>query len=207
VTTGRTLALAIVAGLVAGVLTQIGQSVLPDLLRPVANAISPWLAVAFAVGAGAAGRRAAALGGSVALLFALVGYFGLVWLRFDLPPRLGGANLVWLLGALVGGPVFGLAGHWWRADDPWSRADAWRRAAGPALLGAAAIADGVYLSRIETVAASAPLFVVAGLLVPLVLGRTAGDRLRGLVALLPCLALGAAGFAALLVVYGLATGT
>ena len=73
----------------------------------------------------------AALGGSVALLFALIGYFGLVWLRFGYGPALGGANLVWLLGALVGGPVFGIAGRWWRTGGPR------QRASGAGLLGAA----------------------------------------------------------------------
>ena len=171
----RTVVVAVVAGLLAGSLTQLGQGVLPDLLRPVANAISPWLAVAFGVGAAAGSRRAAAAGGLVALVFALVGYFGLVFVRFGYPPSLGGANLVWLLGA--------------------------------ALLGAAAIAEGVYLSGIETVAASAPLFVIAGLLVPIVLGRSNANRIRGLAALVPCLALGALGYLVLLATYAFATGT
>jgi hypothetical protein len=188
-------------GLVAGALTQVGQAVLPDLLRPFANAISPWLAVAFGVGAAASSRRAAAASGLLALVLALVGYLGLVFVRLGYGPSLGGANLVWLLGAIVGGPVFGLAGRWWRTDE------GWLRALGAALLGAAAIAEGAYLSRIETVAASAPLFVVLGLLVPIVLGRANADRLRGLAALAPCLVLAGLGYAVLLATYALATGT
>jgi hypothetical protein len=201
VTPVRTVVVAVVAGLLAGSLTQLGQGVLPDLLTPAANAISPWLAVAFGVGAAAGSRRAAAAGGLLALVFALVGYFGLVFVRFGYAPSLGGANLVWLLGAAVGGPVFGLAGRWWRAHD------GWLGAVGAALLGAAAIAEGVYLSGIETVAASAPLFVIAGLLVPIVLGRSNANRIRGLAALVPCLALGALGYLVLLATYAFATGT
>jgi hypothetical protein len=197
----RTPVLAVVAGLVAGAVTQIGQGLLPDLLRPFANAISPWLAVAFGVGATASSRRVAGGAGLLALVAALVGYFGLVLVRFGYGPTLGGANLVWLLGAVVGGPVFGAAGHAWRREE------GWLRAAGPALLGAAAVAEGVYLSRIETVAASAPLFVIPGLAVPVALGRTNAERLRGLGAVVPCLALAALGYLALFAVYGLATGT
>jgi uncharacterized membrane protein (GlpM family) len=194
------LALAAVVGLSLGALTQVGQGVLPDGWRSIANSITPWLAVAFLTGSVAPGRVPAAAGGIVTLLGALVGYYGLVAIRYGYGPSLSGAVLLWLVAAVVGGPVFGLAGHWWRGPH------AWRRAIGPALLGAAAIAEGVYLSGIETVAAATPGFVIVGLALPVVLGRSREDRVRGLVALVPCIALGAAGFVATLALYGVLTG-
>ena len=196
----RHLALAAVAGLVTGALTQVGQGALPDAWRPIANSMTPWLAVAFVVGSLAPTRGSAMAGGLLTLLGAHVGYYALVALRFDTWPSLRGAVVFWIVGAAVGGPVFGLMGAWWRGPD------AWRRAIGPALLGAAAIAEGFYLSGIETVASAAPGFVVVGLLLPVVLGRSREDRVRGLVALVPCLALGAAGFVATFALYGLLTG-
>jgi hypothetical protein len=51
----RRLALIAVAGLVTGVLTQLGQGALPDGWRQVANAISPYVATLPALGLGAAG--------------------------------------------------------------------------------------------------------------------------------------------------------
>jgi hypothetical protein len=198
----RHLAFAAFVGLGTGALTQVGQGVLPDGWRVVANSITPWLAVAFLVGSRAPSRALApaAVGGVVTLLGALVGYYGLVALRYGYGPSLSGAVLLWLVAAVVGGPVFGVAGAWWRGPH------AWRRAVGPALLGAAAIAEGVYLSGIETVASATPGFIVVGLALPVVLGRSREDRVRGLVALVPCLGLGAAGFVATLALYGLLTG-
>ena len=43
----RLIVLVVAAGLAAGVATQLGQSLLPDRWSQVANAISPWLLVAF----------------------------------------------------------------------------------------------------------------------------------------------------------------
>jgi len=136
----------------------------------------------------------------ITLLGALVGYYGLVAIRYGYGPSLSGAVLLWLVAAVVGGPVFGVVGAWWRGPD------AWRRAVGPALLGASAIAEGVYLSGIEPVAAATPGFSAVGLALPVVLGRSREDRVRGLVALVPCLGLGAAGFVATLALYGVLTG-
>ena len=52
----RSIAIAGGGGLVVGVLTSIGQSVLPDEMRSLANAASPWSAAAFALAVVAGGR-------------------------------------------------------------------------------------------------------------------------------------------------------
>jgi len=62
-------------GLVTGVLTQLGQSVLPDGIRQVANSISPWLTVAFFVGALMPRPTIVAVSGFLTLALALVGYY------------------------------------------------------------------------------------------------------------------------------------
>lgn len=184
------LGLAVVLGLATGILTQVLQGVLPAEVGSLANSVTPWLAVAFAVGSRSTRPTLAAVAGALTLLGALVGYYWLVQLRFGYAPELRGTVLLWIIASVVGGPVFGLAGSWWRGDRPW------RRATATALLGAAAIAEGAYLSRIETVAAIAPAYVVGGVLVPILLGREREDRIRGLVLLVPCIALGAVGFVA-----------
>jgi hypothetical protein len=196
----RQVGIALAAGLIAGAATQLLQGILPVGVGSIANSATPWLAVAFGVGAAAPRRWLAGIAGAVTLLAALVGYYGLVQLRFGYAPEIRGAVLLWLIAAVVGGPVFGVAGRWWRGDAPWLRAT------GPALLGASAIAEGFYLSGIPTVASAGPLFVAVGLAIPVVLGRRRDDRVRGLVLLLPCVALGAAGFLATIALYDLLTG-
>jgi hypothetical protein len=194
------LGVALVVGLATGAVTQILQGVLPEAIGSLANSVTPWLAVAFVVGSMTRRAWLAAAAGALTLLAALVGYYWLVQVRFGYGLELRGTVVVWLVAAVVGGPVFGLAGSWWRGDRPW------RRAVAAALLGAAAISEGGYLSRIETVAAIAPAYVVVGLALPILLGRSREDRIRGLLLLLPCVALGVAGFVATILLYGVLTG-
>lgn len=195
---GRRIAAVVAVGLATGVLTQIGQGVLPEGLGQVANAISPWLLVAFLVGSRMPDGRWAAIAGVATLLLALVGYYGMVQLRFGY----GGSTqtlVVWSTAAVVGGPVFGTLGRWWRVGD------ARQRAIAIGLLGAAAIAEGVYLLAILPGPAVGAGFIAAGVLVPLLVGRSWGDRRRGYVAVVPGLGLGALGYGVFLAFYGLIT--
>jgi hypothetical protein len=185
------LGLVAAVGLLVGVLTQIGQGSLPDGVSQAANSISPWLLVAFLVGSRMPDRRWATAAGFGALVGALVGYYGMIELRYGFEASTG-SLVFWGLGALVGGPVFGVAGWSWRFDD------GWRRAGAVGLLAAAAIAEGLDLVRILPDAAVGLVFVGAGLLVLLVFGGTVADRSRAYVAILPALALGAVGYVAFL---------
>ena len=195
----RTVFLVGVVGLTTGVLTQLGQGALPDGWRQVANAISPWLLVAFGLGATMPSLRWAAVAAVAALVLALVGYYGMVQLRFGY----GGSTsslLLWGTAALVGGAVFGPLGRWWRVGS------AVQRAIALGTLGAVAVAEGTYLLGILPEAAVGLGFIIVGLAVPLLAGRTWADRLRGYVAMVPALAFGAVGYAALGAFYSLVTG-
>ncbi len=57
--------------------------------------------------------RWAAAAGAGALLLALVGYYGMVQLRYGYGGGTG-SWIFWGSARVVGGPVFGVAGHWWR---------------------------------------------------------------------------------------------
>jgi hypothetical protein len=186
-TAPRRVALVAVVGLLLGVATQIGQGALPDDWSHIANSISPWLLVAFLLGSRMPDRSWAAAAGFGALVFALVGYYGMVQLRYGYGGSTG-ALVLWGIAALVGGPVFGVAGWTWRFED------GWRRAAAIGLLAAVAIAEGIYLSRILPEPSVGAGFVIVGLVVPLVFGRSWRDRGRAYVAVLPALALGAVGY-------------
>ncbi len=127
--------------------------------------------------------RWAAGAGVAALLLALIGYYGMVQLRYGY----GGGTSSWIfwgLGAVVGGPVFGVAGHWWRG--PVHR----RRAIALGLLAAVAIAEGAYNVLVVDHATVGVAFIVFGLLVPLALGRSRNDRLGAYVAMVPVLLVG-----------------
>jgi len=187
----RTATVVIFLGLATGVLTQFGQGALPDDWSPIANAMSPWLAMAFVVGAAMATRGWAVIAGVVALVLALVGYYAMTELRYGIGAGTG--SLVrWGLGAAIGGPVFGLAGHAWRHGS------AIERAIVTGLLAAVFVAEGTYQAAVVAHQPVGTTFIVVGLLVPLVLGRSIGDRLRAYAATLPSLALGALGFVALI---------
>ena len=174
-------------GLLTGVATQLGQSLLPDGVSQAANSISPWLLVAFLLGSRMPDRRWAAIAGIGALATALLGYYGMVQLRYGYGGSTG-AVVLWGIGALAGGPVFGVAGWTWRFED------GWRRAAAIGLLGAVAIAEGGYLIRILPEPVVGAAFVIVGLCVPLVLGRSAVERGRAYLAVVPALALGVVGY-------------
>ena len=173
----------VVAGLATGILTQIGQGALPGDWSQLANAITPWLLVAFLLGSVMPDTRWAIAAGIGALLLALVGYYGMVQLRYGYGGGTG-SWIFWGLGAFVGGPVFGVAGHWWRG--PVHR----RRAIALGLLAAVAIAEGAYNVLVVDHATVGVAFIVFGLLVPLAFGRSRDDRLGAYVAMVPVLLVG-----------------
>ena len=180
-------------GLGLGILTQLGQGALPDDWSHLANSISPWLLVVFLVGSRLPGPRWAAAAGVAILVLALVGYYAMVDLRFGY----GGSTsslALWSIAAVAGGPVFGVAGRWW--VDP----RRWRRAIAIGLMSSAAIAEGWYLRGILPETAVGTGFIVVGLIVPLVLGRSWLDRGAGYLAMVPGLALGALGYVGFLAI-------
>jgi MFS family permease len=184
----------VVVGLGLGVVTQILQSILPTDWSQAANAISPWLLVAFFIGAAMPDRGSAVVAGLATLVLALIGYYATTQLRYGIG---GGTSalIFWGLGAAVGGPVFGLAGHTWRTGEHRYRALAL------GLLAAVFIAEAGYHLLVLSEPGVAVGFAVAGLLVPVVLGRSREDRLGAYVAAVPALAFGAAGFVVFIWIY------
>jgi Family of unknown function (DUF6518) len=186
-------------GACVGVTTQVLQGVLPGETNWAANSLSAWLVVAFGAASRAPRVRSAAAGAVALLLTALVGYEVVVEARFG--GGWGPLVSFWAVGAIAGGLVFGPAGWAWRGGGRWAKAT------GVGLLAALFIAEGVYLSSILTDRTVGVVLVVIGFLVPLVLNATWRQRGTAYLVLLPSLALGAAGYAAMLLVYGRWTGT
>ncbi len=177
-----------VAGLATGIVTQVGQSALPSDWSQAANAISPWLLVAFLVGSRMPGARTAVLAGVATLVLALVGYYLMTQVRYGI----GGSTsalVFWGLGAVVGGPMFGLAGNAWR------RGELRTRSVALGLMAAAFVAEGGYHALALADPPVGAGFAIAGLLVPAVLGRSREERLGAWLAAVPATALGGLGFA------------
>lgn len=124
--TMRGMALALMAGAILGVLSRLGDHLLSDAFKDLADVGGLWLVTAFAVGATVSTAGQGAITGTLTLLTAVSTYY-LSTYMLDEPitgartiPRLGFVG-PWIVAALVGGPIFGGAGFLWRTWQGWLR--------------------------------------------------------------------------------------
>jgi hypothetical protein len=169
-------------GLLLGVLTNLAQGRLPGAWNQIANSGAIWSAVAFAAGALVSRRGSlaqAALGGLGVEAGLVAGYYG--YAEFGQ----GGAGdlffpLVWLGMACVAGPLFGVAGRWWRQGR-----DTRRRVTGLAALAGLFGMEG--LSYLWDLHYAPQAWTCLSLLVllPLFMARTHTERALTLVCAVP----------------------
>ncbi|MFE7811857.1 DUF6518 family protein [Streptomyces sp. NPDC057433] len=184
-TSGRSAALAAAAagGLLLGVLTNLAQGWLPGAWNQLANSGAIWSASAFVAGALLARRNTllqAAVGGLVAEAGLVVGYYG--YAEFG---REGMGSpifpLIWLAMACAAGPLFGVAGQWWRCGK-----DARRRVVGLAALAGLFGMEGVmYAWDLHYTPQAVACFAVFALIPP-VMARTHQERALTLATAVPC---------------------
>jgi hypothetical protein len=170
-------------GLLLGVLTNLAQGWLPGAWQQIANSGAVWSAVAFAAGAlssrmGPVSRSA--IGGLGAEVGLVVGYYGYAQFGRD------GAGdlffpLIWLGMACVAGPLFGVAGHWWRHGR-----DTRRRVTGLAAFAGLFGMEGLAYAWNLHYATQAWACLTLFLLVPLLMARTHKERAWTLAAALVC---------------------
>ena len=128
----------LVAGVLLGVLTQIGQGALPeDAAALLANSGGAWIVASFAVGAVMSGARQAAVAGATTLVAASFTFYEAVELFEGIGSGRRGA-LIWATAGLVTGPIFGAAGFAARRLPD-------RRPLALALLGGALTAEAMHL--------------------------------------------------------------
>ena len=154
--------LALVLGVAVGALTSLLQRHLDYPWLALVNATSPWLTTAFVAGALQSRLPTAALVGMAATLLQVVGYYVTADVRgFGVSTTY---VVVWSLCAVLGGPVFGAAGHiWWRATPA---------GVGPALLVAAYASEAVVVYHFRLgYASTAWLFGAIAVLLAVILGR------------------------------------
>ncbi|MFC6085656.1 DUF6518 family protein [Sphaerisporangium aureirubrum] len=168
-------------GLALGVLTNLAQGWLPGGWNQLANSGAVWTVAAFAAGAVLARRPlpVAVAGGLCAEAGLVAGYYGYAEFGRD---GMGDLffPLVWLAMAFVAGPLFGVAGAWWRRGR-----DRRRRVAGPAALAGVFGMEGLLAAWNLHHASQAWACLAAMVLVPLLLGRTLRERALTLTAAVP----------------------
>jgi hypothetical protein len=175
-------ALVVLAGLALGVLTLVGQGLLPGSWNHFANSGAMWLLCAFLVGAVMPNYRWASAAGVVVLVGALIGYSLAAWTLGLAYPLF--YVVFWSVVSVVGGPVFGSAGHAWRSDI--FRA----RVIGLSLLGAVFAAEGWYTIQYNQDLLAGSLFIMIGVLLAAFLAKSARERLYTILVMLPLTGLG-----------------
>lgn len=207
----RAVLVALVVGLGLGFLTQYLQGHLSGNWNTLANSGAVWVIVAFMVTAAFVLPTGwSATLGFLTLVGALAGYY--VSARFieDVTSS-SSTMLVWLFAAIVGGPVFGVAGSWWRAGGEVGSTGGWwstgvesnrsetrlwhvsRPVVAVALLSAVLLAEGIYLLwHVENRHASGRLEVIAAIFAPISLSWSTRDRVTGLLLLAPLAVIGIA---------------
>ena len=170
-------------GLLLGVLTNLAQGWLPGAWNQIANSGAVWSAVAFGAGAllyRRSGPMQAAIGGLAAEIGLVVGYYGYAEVGRD-----GIGNLlfplIWLGLACLAGPLFGVAGQWWRGGH-----DERRPVAGLAAFAGLFGMEGLLYAWRLHYAQQAWTCLALFLLVPLLLARSNKDRVLTLAAAVPC---------------------
>jgi hypothetical protein len=146
---------ALAIGLAIGVATSFAQARLSMPWDALANSASPWLAGGFAAGALQTRRGTAIAAGLSACVLEVLGYYATTVARGY--PASHAYIVFWAVCAIVGGPLFGLAGWAWRRET--GRA----RIIGGAFLPGTFIAEGIgaYLLRLHY-ESEAVLFLVIG---------------------------------------------
>jgi uncharacterized protein DUF6518 len=122
----------------------------------------------------------AAVAGAGTLVGAVIGYYAAVPIVVDGASANMRSVAIWAGTALVGGPVFGIAGRWWRRE-PFPK-----RVVALGLLSGVFVAEGLTDVRyIPTVRTAGWVLLVVGLMIPLVLGRSQRERVFGFAAMVP----------------------
>jgi hypothetical protein len=182
---------AAVGGLALGAATLLLNGVLPGGSNRLVNSGAVWVVGAFLAGVlSRDGRWRTWLVGTAVLLGAVSGYYGaMVALehRSVSPAALSGPTQ-WSAVALLSGPIFATAGSWWHERR---RS---RRVVALSVLGGVFVAEGGYLLASHRAVGEAVIVSAIGVLVPLVLGRGARERLYAMAALAPAATLGFIGY-------------
>ena len=187
----------LVAALLLGGVDLLLQKSLPYPWANLANSSAVWAVAAFGLGLWVRSPWwRAAVAGVVLLVLAVPSYYLTATLLQDdaIANVWAPTSLLWMAFGALAGAVFGAAGAW-------ARTAGWRRVVGTALPGAVLFAEALVALQRDGDAAYRRdslwiglINVAVGVLVILLVGRTARQRLTALAASLPLALVGLAGF-------------
>lgn len=188
----RDLVVAALGGVLLGALSLLLNGLLPGGSNRLVNSGAVWVVGAFAAGALLRDRawQRIWLAGTAVLVGAVAGYYGslAVFERHPVSSAELTGPVEWALVGLAAGPLFAMAGAWWR--DPRRS----RRLAALCLLGGVFIAEAAYLLVRHRPTAEALIVAAIGVLIPVFLGRETRDRVYGFLGLLPAAVVGFGGY-------------
>ena len=164
-------------GVANGLLTLLAFGTLGAGWNTLGNSGAVWLLVAFGVGALMPTVGLAIAGATASLVGSVVWFYMAAHYLVGMPVSSAGIA-IWLLASVTGGPLYGLAGYWWRIGP------GARHVVGLALMGGVFIAEGVFtLIHDPLLPIVGWVAVGIGALFTIALARSTRDRLLGLVAL------------------------
>ncbi|MEH7095034.1 DUF6518 family protein [Neobacillus vireti] len=178
-------------GIIVGILTVLGQGVLPGSWNLLANSRVSWLLPSFFIGAMGSTKTKSASFSMISLLGMFIGYYGYAMQIQNVPHSLY-FILIWTGAAIVGGTIFGIAGFLWRRDN------GVKHKFGSALIGGVFISEGldkfIHINDYRHMLNVGLVQIVIGFTLFLVLERTNKGRIFSLIMALPILILGIIGF-------------
>ncbi|MGG0278984.1 DUF6518 family protein [Bacillus pacificus] len=187
----RIFILPIIVGILVGILTKLGQGILPGHWNSLANLGSVWLVPSFFVASFSYSKRTAILSGILALLGMVLGYYGYVIIFKNVSHSIYFIS-VWITCAFIGGTIFGIAGFLWKdTTNPLHKL-------GSALIGGVFVTDGLHiLLNFEDYNHMLPVGyteVIVGIILILVLERSNANRISSFLMMVPITILGLIGY-------------
>ncbi|MEG7815471.1 DUF6518 family protein [Bacillus paranthracis] len=187
----RIFILPIIVGILVGVLTKLGQGILPGHWNSLANLVSVWLVPSFFVASFSYSKRTAILSGILALLGMVLGYYGYAIIFKNVSHSIYFIS-VWITCAFIGGTIFGIAGFLWKdTTNPLHKL-------GSALIGGVFVTDGLHiLLNFEDYNHMLPVGyteVIVGIILILVLERSNANRISSFLMMVPITILGLIGY-------------
>ena len=184
----RIVLLPIVVGIIVGILTKLGQGILPGNWHSLANLGSVWLVPSFFVASLSYSKRTAMLSGILALLGMVLGYYGYAIVIKNVAHSIYFIS-VW---TCIGGTIFGIAGFLWKdTTTPLHKF-------GSALLSGVFVTDGLHiLLNFEDYSHMLPVGyteVIVGIILILVLERSNAYRVSSFLMMIPITILGLIGY-------------
>ncbi|MGG2933166.1 DUF6518 family protein [Bacillus pacificus] len=187
----RIFILPIIVGILVGILTKLGQGILPGHWNSLANLGSVWLVPSFFLASFSYSKRTAILSGILALLGMVLGYYGYAIIFKNVSHSIYFIS-VWITCAFIGGTIFGIAGFLWKdTTNPLHKL-------GSALIGGVFVTDGLHiLLNFEDYNHMLPVGyteVIVGIILILVLERSNANRISSFLMMIPITILGLIGY-------------